>query len=86
MPVSPLLEQILRNVARRYRLPALDEAPARLHDGHPAAVIALSIEQARRDHERGQAPDAALKQIEGIVLSTPGVRAAPAPPEPARWL
>lgn len=62
MPVSPLLEQILRNVARRYRLPALDEAPARLHDGHPAAVIALSIEQARRDHERGQAPDAALKQ------------------------
>ncbi|SAI65777.1 Uncharacterised protein [Bordetella ansorpii] len=62
MPASPLLEQILRNVARRYRLPALDAAAPCPRDAHPATVIALAIERARQAHERGHPPDAALKR------------------------
>lgn len=62
MPVSSLLDQILSRAARRYRLPAMEAASVRGDDAHPACLVAVSIEQARRRQAVGLAPDAALKQ------------------------
>lgn len=57
-----LLEQILRDVPRRYRLPqeAAASALPRRH-ANPATALALVIEQAREAMAHGGAPDAALK-------------------------
>lgn len=68
MCASLLLREILRVVARRYRLPAL----AALSDGSsiplPATALAIVIEQARCAISRGEAPTVSMKQafIEGL--------------------
>ena len=57
-----LLEQILRDVPRRYRLPQEAAASALpLRHANPATALALVIEQAREAMAHGGAPDAALK-------------------------
>ncbi|NSX13695.1 3-deoxy-D-arabino-heptulosonate 7-phosphate synthase [Cupriavidus taiwanensis] len=60
-PQHSLLDATLRTVPRRYRLPELcnDSAPAA--DASPATTLALVIEQARALLQRGEMPDAALK-------------------------
>lgn len=56
----PLLDQLLRTVARRYRLPAILQAPA--HATTPMAALAVALEQARSALERGQAPGEDVRQ------------------------
>lgn len=58
-PSPPLLDTILRSVARRYRLPAIPElTPASTPT--PALVLAVTIEQARFTRARGETPDSGL--------------------------
>ncbi|WP_322033768.1 3-deoxy-D-arabino-heptulosonate 7-phosphate synthase [Paraburkholderia sp. J76] len=63
MPIpAPLLETILRDVPRRYRLPQDIAASASLlRDAAPATALAVVIEQTRQAVSHGNAPDAALK-------------------------
>ncbi|WP_144636763.1 3-deoxy-D-arabino-heptulosonate 7-phosphate synthase [Bordetella genomosp. 13] len=63
MPVSPLLDQILGRVERRYRLPAIDAALAHAPHAQPATRVAVAIEQARQAVERGLAPDDGLRPV-----------------------
>ncbi len=57
-----LLEQILRDVPRRYRLrPAPSASALPLRHANPATALARVIEQAREAIAHGAAPDAALK-------------------------
>ncbi|SHI31041.1 3-deoxy-D-arabino-heptulosonate 7-phosphate synthase [Pollutimonas bauzanensis] len=64
MPLSPsLLDETLRVVARRYRLPAMAAISAQMREASPAAALAIVIEQARGAVARGEAPDAALKRL-----------------------
>lgn len=59
-PRPPLLDQVLQAVARRYRLPAMQDVAGSA--GSPAAALAVTIEHARNALEHAQAPDAALQQ------------------------
>ncbi|CAB3770158.1 3-deoxy-D-arabino-heptulosonate 7-phosphate synthase [Burkholderia sp. MSh2] len=61
-PLPALFDETLRTVARRYRLPPLDGAPSPADAVNPAATLAHVIEAARRMHDDGRAPDAALRQ------------------------
>lgn len=56
-----LLDQTLRAVARRYRLPAIPAAGGPQSD--PATALAIAIEQARKDVAGGVMPDAASKRF-----------------------
>jgi hypothetical protein len=63
-PPSPshpadLLGQTLRNVARRYRVPA---TPTAAHGASPANALAVAIDQARQALDRGAKPDTANRQ------------------------
>ncbi|WP_321814977.1 MULTISPECIES: 3-deoxy-D-arabino-heptulosonate 7-phosphate synthase [unclassified Paraburkholderia] len=60
-PLPPLLDETLRRVDRRYRLPPLATASA-LTDGHsPATRLAVSIEAAREALAAGHTPDTAIR-------------------------
>jgi hypothetical protein len=63
LPPSALLEQMLRVVARRYRLPAMAAAFDQAQQSSPATALAMSIELARRAVVSGDVPDAALKRL-----------------------
>ncbi len=62
LPSSPLLDETLRVVARRYRLPAMDLSSFQVSDAGTSAILAFTIEQARRAVVRGAAADAGLKR------------------------
>ncbi|UYO92140.1 3-deoxy-D-arabino-heptulosonate 7-phosphate synthase [Pollutimonas sp. M17] len=58
LPLSPsLLEETLRTVARRYRLPPMAAA---VRETSPATALAMAIEKAREARSAGEAPDPAL--------------------------
>ncbi|HYG42236.1 MAG TPA: 3-deoxy-D-arabino-heptulosonate 7-phosphate synthase, partial [Bordetella sp.] len=59
---SPLLDEMLRVVARRYRVPAMPVAAARMEAAHPAATLAMAIEHARKALADGTTPDTALRR------------------------
>ncbi|WP_407972689.1 3-deoxy-D-arabino-heptulosonate 7-phosphate synthase [Burkholderia pyrrocinia] len=61
-PLPALLDEVLRTVARRYRLPPLDSASSPAEAANPAATLAIAIEEARRLRSDGQAPGAELQQ------------------------
>ena len=61
-PLPALLDEVLRTVARRYRLPPLDSASLAADAANPAATLALVIEEARRLRSDGHAPGAELQQ------------------------
>ena len=56
----PLLDETLRLVERRYRLPAIASSSA-IQETGPATALAFAIEQAREALSRGDVPDPALK-------------------------
>lgn len=58
LPSSALLEEILRTVARRYRLPAM---AAQVNEANPATALAMAIEKARQARSANEVPDPALK-------------------------
>ncbi len=61
--MSPtLLDQTLRAIARRYRLPAMAAASPQTGKGSAATAVAVAIEQARVAVSRGEVRDAALKR------------------------
>src|SRR5690606_36492761 len=58
LPLSPfLLEETLRTVARRYRLPPM---AAEVRETSPATALAMAIEKAREARSADEAPDPAL--------------------------
>lgn len=59
-PIPPLLDETLRIVARRYRLPANAMASFQEGKSTPATALAMAIERGREEVTRGKAPDAAL--------------------------
>jgi len=61
-PCSPLLDETLRIVARRYRLPAMEDSSPGPCNASSATTLAMAIEQARRAKVRNEAPDARLKR------------------------
>lgn len=61
-PLPALLDEVLRTVARRYRLPPLDRASSPADAANPAATLAIVIEEARRMRSDGQAPGIELQQ------------------------
>lgn len=60
--MNPLLEDILRHVDRRYRLPALADSPAHMQAADPSAKLAVAIEHARESLARHEPPGQTLKQ------------------------
>lgn len=58
----PLLEELLRSVARRYRLPAAPSTLPRVAEAGAATTLAIVIEHAREAVVRGVAPDPALRR------------------------
>lgn len=62
-PCHPLIDEMLRVVARRYRLPAMLAASPQTQKASPATALAMVIEQARQTVANGEAPDAALKRL-----------------------
>lgn len=56
-----LLDEVLRRVVRRYRLPAACEAGKQEQAAGPSEVLATAIEEARTALERGVVPEAALE-------------------------
>lgn len=63
LPVPPLLDETLRVVARRYRLPALDTGSLPTQGSSPATSLAIAIEQARGAVARAEEPGAPLKRF-----------------------
>ncbi|WP_175919724.1 3-deoxy-D-arabino-heptulosonate 7-phosphate synthase [Burkholderia pyrrocinia] len=61
-PLPALLDEVLRTVARRYRLPPLDSASLPAEAANPAANLAIAIEEARRLQSDGHAPGTELQQ------------------------
>ncbi|WP_338641623.1 3-deoxy-D-arabino-heptulosonate 7-phosphate synthase [Burkholderia pyrrocinia] len=61
-PLPALLDEVLRTVARRYRLPPLDRASSPADAANPAATLAIVIEEARRTRSDGQSPGIELQQ------------------------
>lgn len=55
-----LLDKILANVARRYRVPATPASHE--HNASPATLVAMAMEAARANIEQGDAPSEAVKQ------------------------
>ena len=62
LPSPPLLDETLRVVARRYRLPAMDADFSRLQRTNPESALAILIEQARVEMVHGESRDGALKR------------------------
>lgn len=63
MSSPPLLDETLRLVARRYRLPPLADAMSRIQEASASTTLALAIEAARSAIERGSAPDSTSKRL-----------------------
>jgi hypothetical protein len=63
MSSLPLLDETLRVVARRYRLPAMVSPSPETQVTNPATALAMAIEQARQAPVRGEVPDLALKRL-----------------------
>ncbi len=61
-PPIPLLEETLRVVARRYRLPAMVATFPQMQKANPATGIAMAIEQARVAMVGGDVPNSVLKR------------------------
>lgn len=61
-PLPALLDEVLRTVDRRYRLPPLVRASSLTDAANPATVIAIVIEEARRMQAGGRPPDPALQR------------------------
>lgn len=61
-PLPALLDEVLRTVDRRYRLPPLVPASSLDDATNPAVVVATVIDEARRELADGRAPGAALQQ------------------------
>lgn len=59
----PLLDQTLRAVARRYRLPDLPAATPGMPESDPTTALAIAIEQARMRLAGGDAPDEAASRL-----------------------
>ena len=65
MPVPPrplLLDETLRTVARRYRLPPMTGADRQVQDASAATSLVMVVEQARLAVARGDTPGEALKR------------------------
>ncbi|HWL30015.1 MAG TPA: 3-deoxy-D-arabino-heptulosonate 7-phosphate synthase [Burkholderiaceae bacterium] len=62
MPSLSLLDDTLRIVARRYRLPAMDIATSAGQQAGPAIRLAMAIEEARQARDRNQIPDDGARQ------------------------
>lgn len=62
-PHPPLLQQALRTVARRYRLPAVPEADAQVLEARPSTALAIAIEQARAATEQARQPGADTRHL-----------------------
>jgi hypothetical protein len=62
MSSHPLVDDILRRVARRYRLAPLHPECADRQTGNAATALALAMERARRAVESGEAPAMDLKR------------------------
>ncbi|AXF25731.1 3-deoxy-D-arabino-heptulosonate 7-phosphate synthase [Burkholderia pyrrocinia] len=61
-PLPALFDEILRTVARRYRLPPLDSVSSPADAANPATTLARVIEEACRMLGDGQSPCAELRQ------------------------
>ncbi|AWV04928.1 3-deoxy-D-arabino-heptulosonate 7-phosphate synthase [Burkholderia sp. JP2-270] len=61
-PLPALFDEVLRTVARRYRLPPFDSASSPAEAANPAATLAIAIEEARRLRSDGHAPGTELQQ------------------------
>lgn len=59
----PLLDETLRVVVRRYRLPEMAAISPEMPEANPATALAIAIEQAREAVAQGEMPDAALKHV-----------------------
>lgn len=57
----PVLDDILRSVARRYRVPSVPDPVPLAESGNPATALAIAIEKARVALARGEAPDEASR-------------------------
>jgi len=53
----PVLDEILRSVARRYRVPSVPDLFPLPESDNPATALAVAIEQARAALARGETPD-----------------------------
>lgn len=62
-PSSLLLDETLRVVGRRYRLPALATAFPDVSKASPSTALAIAIEKARVSLARGDVPETALKNF-----------------------
>ncbi|MEM5436772.1 3-deoxy-D-arabino-heptulosonate 7-phosphate synthase [Paraburkholderia diazotrophica] len=63
LPSSPLIDQVVRTVVRRYRLPAFADTPDQTENASPSTALAIAIEQARRAVARGEVPPAPVKRL-----------------------
>ncbi|CAN7400471.1 3-deoxy-D-arabino-heptulosonate 7-phosphate synthase [Acidovorax sp. LjRoot66] len=63
LPHPPLLEQVLRTVMRRYRLPATPAACAQRLETSPATALAMAIDQAGSAAQHAHPPDAATQHL-----------------------
>ncbi|MEX3936181.1 3-deoxy-D-arabino-heptulosonate 7-phosphate synthase [Paraburkholderia phymatum] len=63
LPLSPLIDQVLRTVARRYRLPAFADTPDQTQNASPSTVLAIAIEQARSAVACAEVPPASAKRL-----------------------
>lgn len=63
LPPSPLLDETLRIIARRYALPAMVTVSLQSQKSSPATALAIAIEKARWTVVRGEVPDETLKQL-----------------------
>lgn len=63
LPFSPLLDETLRVVARRYRLPAIATTFPDIAKLSPSTALAIAIEKARVALVHGEVPDGALRHI-----------------------
>jgi hypothetical protein len=61
MPSHPFLDETLRIVPRRYRLPVLCAGSEPRHKADPATTLAIVIERARLAIDHAETPDPALK-------------------------
>lgn len=62
-PPPALLDDTLRAVARRYRLPPIGAVSERLGEANPATALAVATEHARLALAHGEVPGAALKHL-----------------------
>lgn len=63
LPSSPLLDETLRVVDRRYRLPVLATTFPDISNASPSTALAIAIEKARVALACGDVPEAALKDV-----------------------